>query len=151
MSWFHAFRERVAGLFAPRDRDLDEEFAHHLDLETKRQLAAGLDVATARKRAGEKFGDRRRIADATRDARGAPLIDGGIQDVQWAIRSLRRNPGFTALALFTVMFGIGATTAAFAVLDTVVLRDLPYRDASRLVFIQERTAKHDLRPPSHPN
>jgi predicted permease len=74
-----------------------------------------------------------------------------MQDLKWALRSLRKSPGFTLLSLFTLTLGIGATMAAFAVLDAVILRELPYRDAGRLVFIQERTAKAELRPPSHLN
>src|SRR5215831_12535596 len=74
-----------------------------------------------------------------------------MQDLSWAVRALRKNPGFTALALLTLVLGIGACTVAFSVFNTVLLRPLPYRDADRLVFIRERTAKGELRPPSFPN
>ena len=74
-----------------------------------------------------------------------------MQDLRWALRSLRKNAGFTALALFTLSLGIGATTVSFTVLDTVLLRPLPYRDADRLVLIRERTDKQALLPPSYPN
>ena len=74
-----------------------------------------------------------------------------MHDLHWAARSLRKQPGFTALALITLALGVGATTAAFTVLDTVLLRPLPYEAAGRLVFIRERTADGTLRPPSYPN
>jgi len=74
-----------------------------------------------------------------------------VQDLSWAIRSLRKSPGFTALALLTLVLGIGASTVAFSVFNTVLLRPLPYRDADRLLFLRERTAKGELRPPSFPN
>jgi putative ABC transport system permease protein len=151
MSWINAAREHIRNLFLTRDAELDEEIAHHLDVETRRQIRAGVDPRTARRRANERFGNRQRVADATRDARGPRLLEGLGQDVQWATRSLTKNPGFTALALFTLTLGVGATTTAFAVLDTVILRDLPYRNPGRLVFMQELNAKHDTRPASYPN
>lgn len=73
------------------------------------------------------------------------------EDVRWSIRSLRKHAGFTALALGTLTLGIGATSAAFAVFDTVLLRPLPFRDAGQLLYLSERTAKGALRPPSYPN
>jgi predicted permease len=74
-----------------------------------------------------------------------------MQDFRWALRSLRRSPGFAALAIFALVLGIGAAATAFTVLDTVLLRPLPYRAADRLVFIREMTDKHALLPPSYPN
>ena len=74
-----------------------------------------------------------------------------MQDFRWAVRSLRKNLGFTVLALVTLALGVGATTAAYAVLDTVLLRPLPYRDADRLVLIREKTDVGNLLAPSYPN
>ena len=153
MSWMHALRERVTSLVMgrTRDRGLEEEIAYHLELETNRQLAAGCDPAIARARALARFGNPRHVTDATRDERGPQLLEGGMQDLQWALRSLRKSPGFTALALITLGLGIGAATVAFSVLDTVLLRPLAYANADRLVFMQEKTAKQALRPPSYLN
>ncbi len=153
MSWLHAARQRLDDLFAGdvRDSDLDEEIAYHLELETQRQIAGGCDPVTARARALARFGNPRHVTDAARDARGTQPLEGCMQDFRWALRSLSKSPGFTALALFALILGIGATTVAFTVLDTVLLRPLPYRDAGRLVFITERTASHSTLPPSNPN
>jgi len=74
-----------------------------------------------------------------------------MKDLSWAVRSLRKNPGFTALALVTLILGIGACTVAFSVFNSVLLRPLPYRDADQLLLIRERTAKGETRPPSFPN
>lgn len=153
MSWLHAWRERATAMLfgATRDHDLEMEIAHHLALETQRQIDAGYDAHTARIRALERFGNPQLIADATRDARGAPLMEGGMQDFRWAVRSLRRNVGFTTLAFVTIGLGIGTTTAAFTVVNTVLLRPLPYSHADRLFLMRERTDAGGLLPPSYPN
>ncbi|HXT17123.1 MAG TPA: ABC transporter permease [Gemmatimonadaceae bacterium] len=152
MSWLDAFRQRAADLFTTRgDRELREEIDYHLELETSRLIRDGCDPAVARRRALEKFGPTTHVTDATRDARGSNPTEGSMQDFHWAIRSLRKNPAFTALALVTLVLGIGAATVAFTVLDTVLLRPLPYRDANRLVMIRERTDEQVLLPPSYPN
>jgi len=153
MSWLHAARQRLRDLFAGErsDRDLAEEIAHHLELETERQMRDGLDRAAARAVAHVRFGNSTLITDAVRAERGNNLLEGAVQDLSWAVRSLRKNPGFAALSLLTLVLGIGACTIAFSVFNTVLLRPLPYRDADNLVFIRERNAKGDFRPPSFPN
>jgi len=74
-----------------------------------------------------------------------------MHDARYALRSLRRQPGFTALALVTLALGIGATTNAFAVLDTVLLRPLPYASPDRLVLLREKTKTGALQVASFPN
>ena len=153
MAWFHGLRDwldaRLRG--ARRDRELDEEIRFHLELETARQRQHGHQPAAAYARAVQRFGHVARLTDETRDARGPYYLEGTMHDLRWATRSLRSQPGFTALALITLALGIGATTTAFTVLDTVLLRPLPYADAERLVYMRERTATQSLLPPSYPN
>ena len=153
MSWLDAWRQRARDFCAPAaaDHEIEEEIAHHLELETARHIRAGYDPRTARARAIARFGNPIVVAQAARDERGPQPLEGGVQDLRWAMRSLRKSRGFAVLALGTIALGIGATTAAFAVLDTVVLRPLPYRDAGRLVFVRERTDKGNLLAPSYPN
>ncbi len=74
-----------------------------------------------------------------------------MHDARYALRSLRRQPGFTALALVTLALGIGATTTAFAVLDTVLLRPLPYANPDRLLLLREKTKTGALQVASYPN
>jgi len=74
-----------------------------------------------------------------------------MHDARYALRSLRRQPGFTALALVTLALGIGATTTAFAVLDTVLLRPLPYANPDRLILLREKTKTGALQVASYPN
>src|SRR6478672_1911440 len=88
-------------------------------------------------------------ACAARDRSGGMFA--AMHDMRWATRSLRKQPGFTALALLTLALGVGATTTAFTVLDTVLLRPLPYERADRLVLIRERTVEGRLIAPSYPN
>jgi putative ABC transport system permease protein len=135
----------------PTDRELDEEIQHHLALETERQLRDGHDLATARKRALARFGDPRRVAEATRDERGTSWLAGTIDDLRWGGRVLRRHVAFSALALTTLAIGIGTTTVAFAALDTVLLRPLGFVETERLVVIKEQTAEKSVLPPSYPN
>jgi predicted permease len=144
--------ERITGLFRrPLEVDLDEEIAYHLELETRRQIDRGLTPAAARARAVQRFGNPARIADATRDERPPRHLEGGMQDIHYALRSLRKTPGFAGLALFTLALGIGVTTVAYSVLDTVLVRPLPFRQSERLVLIQEMNDKGSTMPPSFPD
>ncbi len=153
MAWAHAVRERISALVrgGARDREFAEEVRHHLALEVEAQIRRGVAPDAARAAALARFGDPVRIAEATRDARGQQPLEGGMQDVRWAVRALRKRSGFTALALITLALGIGAITVGFTVLDTVLLRPLPYRDSGRLVLLRERTRQARLLPASFPN
>ena len=152
MGIWHAWRERLSLMRREqRDRELDEEIRHHLDTEAHRLQAAGCSPADAQRRALERFGDPSEIVLATRDARGDQPLEGTMQDVRYAMRALSRNPAFTAIALLTLALGTGATVASFAVLDTVLLKPLPYRAADRLVFMREVNADRAVNAPSHPN
>jgi putative ABC transport system permease protein len=153
MSWLHGLRDRLTALFRSkeRDRELAEEIGFHIESEAARQMRQGHDRASARRRALERFGDPNGIIQATRDARGTSTPEAAMHDLRWAFRSLRKQPGFTALALVTLALGIGATTTAFIVLNTVLLRPLPYRQPERLVLMLEKTVTGSVRPTSYPN
>ena len=101
MSWLHGWADWVTSLLrrAARDHELHEEIRFHLDMEAQRQRGRGLDPNAARHVALLKFGDVARVHEATRDARGTPYPEGYMHDLHWAARSLRKQPGFTALAL----------------------------------------------------
>jgi predicted permease len=124
-------------------REVDAELEFHLALSAEDLERDGLDPAAARREAARKFGDleatRRELTShgwrAERASRAWATLDQLFRDVVYALRSLRRNVKFTAVATLVLALGIGSSAAAFAVLDTVVLRPLPLREPERLLAI----------------
>ena len=117
------------------ERDLDAELRAYLDLATDENRAAGLPDEAARRAALLDLGGVEQVKEQVRDARTGALFDHIRQDLVYAIRMLRKNASFTAMAVATLALGIGATTAVFSIVDSVVFRPLPYADPDRLVRI----------------
>src|SRR5689334_4401625 len=126
--------------------DVDDELRFHTDMRVAEYMARGMTESEARSAVANRLGD---VESARADcieqgklrevhARNADLLDGLRSDVRYALRSLGRAPGWTAVALLTIALGIGATTAVFRVADTLLVRPMRYRDASR-VFVFRRT------------
>ena len=110
------------------DRDLDEELQLHLDRLVEEKVAAGMPPHEARDAARREFGPVTQLTEASRDARGVMWIVNGWQDMRYGMRLMARAPGFAAAVILTVALGIGATTAMFSVVYSVVLQPLPYRE-----------------------
>ncbi|MGH9395754.1 MAG: ADOP family duplicated permease [Terriglobia bacterium] len=121
--------------------EMNEELRFHLEHEVQKYMQSGLAREEAQRQARLAFGGLDQAKEECRDARGVSFIETTIQDVRYGLRQLRRNPGFTAVAVLTLALGIGATTAIFSVINDTLLKPLPFPDANRLVLVLETFGK----------
>jgi putative ABC transport system permease protein len=137
MRWIDRARYFLRGLFHRDrvDRELDEELDAWIDELATRHRRDGHDEATARRMARADLDGVDRLRDEVRSTRPGQMWEGMMQDLRQACRALARTPGFTVAVTLTFALGIGANTAIFSVVNAMLLEPLPYRDASRLVFV----------------
>jgi predicted permease len=119
----------------PLDRDLDAEIAAHLEMAIEENLRLGLTPEEARRRALVRFGGVAQAREQQRRVRGLPWLDIVLQDARYTLRTLRRDLSFAVIAIVILAFGIGANVVVFSVVDTILLRPLPFRDPGQLVRI----------------
>ena len=139
------FRRRLRRVFFPVsiEREIADELRAHIELQTRRYVAEGMSEAEARTAARERFGDVERVRAECKDIRDdmearmerAELRQELRMDVAFTLRTLRRSPLFTTVAVATIALAVGANTAIFSVLNAVLLRSLPYRHADRVAMI----------------
>lgn len=140
MSLVRAWLSRLAGFIRRRgaDRDLDDELQFHLEMAEQQLKRSGMRADDARRQARLQLGGVTQTADAYADQRTLPRLESWVQDTRYAIRMLRRSPGFATAALLTLGLGIGANTAIFSIVHTVLLRPLPFPESERLFVFGDR-------------
>src|SRR5580700_4886232 len=119
------------------DQRLQEEMAEHLALQTEENLRAGMSSVEARRQAALKLGSAPAIREDHQAEQGLPLIENFLFDLKYAVRMLRRAPGFSLIAIAIMALGIGATTAIFSVVDATLLHPLSYPRSDQLVRIED--------------
>jgi predicted permease len=128
---------RLASVFRSRklDRDLQDEMRAHLEMRTQDNLDAGMSADESRLDAIRRFGNEALIKEQTRSARMAVWLETVLQDLGFGFRILRRSPAFATVAVLTTALSIGATTTVFALVNSILLRPLPYHRAGRLASL----------------
>jgi predicted permease len=147
MPWLRVFVARARALLR-RDvvaGEIREELQFHFEARVSQYVAEGLSLQDARDKAWRRVGNLSVHQDRGYDVRGGGVMETVWQDVRYAVRMLRKQPGFSAVAILTLALGIGASTAIFTVVDATMLRPLPYPDPEQLVSIYTQVTRPDGR------
>jgi predicted permease len=126
------------------DTDLDAEIALHIEAAVEENLRRGMEPEEARRRALVRFGGVAQAVEEHREARGLPALDILRQDVRYSLRSLRRDRVFACVVILVLALGVGANIAVFSVVNTILLRPLPFREANQLAWLATNGGKGGL-------
>jgi macrolide transport system ATP-binding/permease protein len=146
--FFGTFIRRLAALFRRRrlEDDLDEELRSHLEMAVELNLGKGMSPEDARREALRSFGGVEQTKENYRDQRGLPMIETTLQDLRFGLRMLRRNPGFSMLAIFCLTLGIGANAAVFSWVEGILFRPYPGVSHQEQLFALTGTARGESEP-----
>ena len=135
--WQQQLGQRVRAYFRrdAMDAELEAEMASHLEMAVEENLRRGMTREEARRQAMVRFGGVQQAREKQREARGLPFLDVLGQDARYTLRTLGRDAGFTVVAVLILALGIGANVAVFSVVNTILLRPLPFANSERLVWI----------------
>jgi hypothetical protein len=136
--WTRFFRRRQL------ENELDEELRTHLNMAAADRVDRGEPPAKAAAAARREFGNHALIRETTRQMWGWTRLELVLRDVKFALRQLRRNPGFTAIAVLSLGLGVGANTAIFSLVKAMLLAPLPYPEGNRLVMVWEDVPRWDI-------